>query len=160
MKMGRLHNSIQKLTSVFSDDNPDVSKFDKAELSAKSSLVIKDLLHSIKNPAPAPQSQLMLEAPEEVEKHVEQKVLVLEYTPEETPSRPTVIAADEIILNVEPQDLLEKLFMRVHSSEKVSRSTRIISNNIFSVPGADKKDSRRKTNENQFKEELKHISIK
>ena len=159
MKMGRLHDSIQKLTSVFSDDNPDVSKFDKAELSAKSSLVIKDLLHSIKNPAPPP-TQLMLEAPEDVEELVEQKILVLEYTSKEPPSRPTVIAADEIILSVEPQDLHDKLFMKVHFSEKVSRSTRIISNNIFCVPGADKKDSRRKTNENQFKEELKHISIR
>lgn len=158
--MGRLQNSIQKLTSVFSDENPDVSKFDKAELSAESSQVIKDLIQAMKNPVREPAPQLLLDAPEEVEEPSQQKVLILEYTPLEAPARPTVLAADEIILNDEPQDLREKLFIRVYFSEKVNRSSRIISNNIFSVPGADKKDSRRKTNENKFKEELKQISLR
>lgn len=160
MKMGRLHESIKKITGAFSDVNPDVSKFAKAELSAESSLVIKDLLNSIKNPVTGPGQQLLLEAPEEGEELSEQKVLILEFTPQEASLKPTVIAADEIILDNEFQDLRAKLFMRVHSSEKVNRSSRIISNNIFSVFEADKKDFRRKTNENQFKEKLKHISFK
>ncbi len=159
MKMGRLQNSIQKIASVFSDVNPDVSKFDKAELSAESSLVIKDLIQSIRNPVREPPAQLLLKAPEEGEELAQQKVLILEYTPQEAPAKPTKLATVDIILNDEPQDLREKLFMKVHFSEKVNRSSRIISNNIFSVPGADIKDSRRKTNENKFKEELKQISI-